>query len=147
MFIDSKKAVETRFKTEWVAAQPSVPFGFDNVDTLFLGTGAVAGARDGLAAFVVFSIQGYADAGGTIGQGRVIRKLGEATVQVFVRRGDGAFKSAELAEAARAIFEDWSTTLNGTRVVIQEVATQTVGDDGRFQQTNVMISFKVERSQ
>lgn len=124
-------AIRLRFETQWAAATPAQypNVKFTKPDEPWVRV-TIADARSDWASM--------GDPGNN-----VERNLGQVTVQIFVKSGDGEGIGLGLTDQVKAIFRSWSDASSGVRFVVPPYARQ-VGADGKWYQINVVAPFRFD---
>lgn len=135
MFAATAQLIETKFQTDWTAANPSVPIRFKNVPWKQPTSGE-------WVALTIIPGDGRQD---SLGSGKLERQLGIIVVQVFTPKGGGSRRSLTLADSVASVFRYQTLSDANVAVVLRTPMLTNVGERSDAYQDNVRVPFQAER--
>ena len=130
---EARDAVLAVARTAWLAAAPTAPLYYDNLDTQSPATPTT---------FARATIRWAGGSRAALGPNGTWRRDGFLIIQIFVPHGSGTDALMTLAEAMTAAFENPGATGN---VWFRDAGPQDIGSDGVYDQVNVVTQFQFDR--
>ena len=135
--IDARKAITSRYLTEFALLYPDVPIFIDNI-----GNSSKGNTEKG-DSWVRITVLSTAPKGVTLGRpgNRKYTKLGFINCQIFTSINQGANLNDEMAEDSKDLFEGVNFA---PKLWCYDGDVQTIGSDGEFWQQNAINVFEYE---
>jgi hypothetical protein len=135
--IDARKAITSRYLTEFALLYPAIPIFIDNKGDSSKGT------ADKGDSWVRITVISTSPNGQTLGKpgNRKYNKLGFINCQIFTSINQGTNANDEMADASKELFEGVSFA---SKLWCYDGRVETIGSDGEFWQQNAINVFEYE---